>query len=79
MTEPSAKTSPPTGTHRPQITVTVAPAQPTVTGRGFLPGSGVMIRVVEPDDIVGYFGYSADADGTLEAPLPPTLPHGTLT
>lgn len=79
MTEDDEPTWHSTGAFPPEISVTITATQPIVIGRGFLPSQRVTIRLVEADETVNYYLYSADADGALEAALPTTLPHGTLT
>lgn len=62
----------------PTISAASTPPQVVITGHGFLPGHGVTIRVIEPDDTANYFQYAADVCGDLVAALPTTIPHGTL-
>jgi hypothetical protein len=66
------------GAEAPTITAAPTPPQVIVTGHGFLPGHGVTIRVIDPDETANYFGYTADLSGDLVAALPTTIPHGTL-
>lgn len=66
------------GDEGPTISAAPTPPQVIVTGHGFLPGHGVTVRVIEPDETANYFQYSADVSGDLVAALPSTIPHGTL-
>jgi hypothetical protein len=66
------------GGDRPTITAALTPPQLRVTGHGFLPGHGVTIRVIDPDETANYFHYAADVSGDLLATLPTSIPHGTL-
>jgi hypothetical protein len=74
----SAQSSGTSGREGPTITAAPAPPQVIVTGHGFLPRHGVTIRVIDPDETANYFQYTADVVGDLVAPLPTSVPHGTL-
>lgn len=60
------------------ITACVTTPQLLVTGNGFLPGCGVTVRVIDPDQTASYFQYIADVSGDLVAALPTSIPRGTL-
>ena len=62
----------------PTISVEVTPPELRVVARGFMPGRGVTIRVIDPEETANYFQYTADLAGELVADLPTSIPHGTL-
>jgi hypothetical protein len=74
----STPSSVPSGDDGPVLSVDVTPPQLVVVARGFLPGHGITIRVVEADDTANYFQYTSDLSGHLTACLPSSISHGTL-
>jgi hypothetical protein len=78
MHDSDAPTSSRVSGRDPRIDVEVTPPQLTVVACGFLPGHGVTIRVIDPDETANYFQYTADSAGELIAILPTSIPHGTL-
>jgi hypothetical protein len=62
----------------PTIATALIPPQLRVIGRGFLPGHGVTIRVIDADETANYFQYTADNSGDLDAALPASIPRGML-
>lgn len=79
MANGGAEPSPgPAGGNGPTITGSAMPQQLLVTGHGFLPGCGVTVRLIDADQIITYFRFTADASGDLVATLPTSIPHGTL-
>jgi hypothetical protein len=79
MTESdSAPSSALSGGEGPTISAAPTPLQVIVTGHGFLPAHGVIVRVIDIDETANYFQYTADVSGDLVAVLPTSIPHGTL-
>lgn len=66
------------GGNGPTIAIQVVAPQLLVSGRGFLPGGQITVRVENPDGTVTYFQYAADASGEVAAALPTPIPHGTV-
>lgn len=63
---------------RPTITASVMAPQLLVTGRGFLPGCEVTVRLVDADQATSYLQHDADRCGNLAVTFPAPTLHGTL-
>ncbi|MBS9535428.1 hypothetical protein KIH27_17730 [Mycobacterium sp. M1] len=62
----------------PTITARAMTPQLLVTGRGFLPGSEVTIRMIGPDGTSTFVQQDADRSGALAIGIPAPTPHGSL-